>query len=189
MKPRNYDVITRFRNYVTTLVPTGKHAKIANLLLLQVSWSVPEGLVEGHNWFLNQFVEIPRRSIIVCFLPLSAKACLNLLSRDGWLSCLRTCLLREPSGFESRHLPKIQNKRSNQKSGQHIVALQFLFQSLNQSPLEISCSWPPYRISPKLTKRLLAGKVWFGDCQMVKTAIRSWDLACTCCYPAYGVTE
>ncbi len=37
-----------------------------------------ESLVEGHNWFLNQFVEIPRRSIIVCFSSLSAKAVLNL---------------------------------------------------------------------------------------------------------------
>jgi hypothetical protein len=32
-----------------------------------------ESLVEGYNWFLNQFVEIPRRCIVVCFLTLSAK--------------------------------------------------------------------------------------------------------------------
>ncbi len=38
----------------------------------------PESLMEGHNWFLNQFFEIHRRSIIVCFLSLSAKAGLNL---------------------------------------------------------------------------------------------------------------
>jgi hypothetical protein len=37
-----------------------------------------ESLVEGHNWFLNQFVEIPRRSVIVFFFALSAKAGLNL---------------------------------------------------------------------------------------------------------------
>ncbi len=44
-----------------------------------------ENLVEGHNWFLNQFVEIPRRSVIVCFLSLSAKAGLNLSSFE--ISC------------------------------------------------------------------------------------------------------
>jgi hypothetical protein len=37
-----------------------------------------QSLMEGHNWFLNQFVEIPWRSIIVCFLSLSVKAGLNL---------------------------------------------------------------------------------------------------------------
>jgi hypothetical protein len=30
---------------------------------------------------------------------------------DGWLSWLRTCLLRQLSGFESRHLSTIQNGR------------------------------------------------------------------------------
>ncbi len=35
-------------------------------------------LVERHNWFSNQSVEIPRRSIFVYFLSLSAKASLNL---------------------------------------------------------------------------------------------------------------
>ncbi len=35
-------------------------------------------IVVGHNWVLNQFVEIPRRSIIFCFLSLSAKAGFNL---------------------------------------------------------------------------------------------------------------
>jgi hypothetical protein len=34
--------------------------------------------MEGHNWFLNQFVEIQGNSIIVCFLSLSAKAGFNL---------------------------------------------------------------------------------------------------------------
>jgi hypothetical protein len=34
--------------------------------------------MEGQNKFLNQFVEILRRSIIVCFLSLSAKAGINL---------------------------------------------------------------------------------------------------------------
>jgi hypothetical protein len=33
-----------------------------------------ESLVDGHNWVLNQFVEIPLRSIIVCYLSLLAKA-------------------------------------------------------------------------------------------------------------------
>ncbi len=37
-----------------------------------------ESLMEGQNWFLNQFDENLRRSIIVCFLSLSAKAGLNL---------------------------------------------------------------------------------------------------------------
>ena len=36
-----------------------------------------ESLMEGHNWFLNQFVKIPRRSIIVYFSSLLAKAGLN----------------------------------------------------------------------------------------------------------------
>ncbi len=38
---------------------------------------VSKALLEGYNWFLNQFVTIPRRSIIVCFLSLVAKAGLN----------------------------------------------------------------------------------------------------------------
>jgi hypothetical protein len=33
--------------------------------------------MEGHNWVLNRFVWIPRRSIIVCFFSLLAKAGLN----------------------------------------------------------------------------------------------------------------
>ncbi len=37
-----------------------------------------ELLMEWHNLFLKQFVEIPRRSIIVCFLSLSANAGRNL---------------------------------------------------------------------------------------------------------------
>jgi hypothetical protein len=42
--------------------------------------------MEEPNWFLIQFVEIPLRSIIVCFLSISAKASLNLPPfeiRDG----------------------------------------------------------------------------------------------------------
>jgi len=42
-----------------------------------------ESLMDGHNWFLNQFVEIPRRSIMVCFLSLSAKAGLNFPTFDN----------------------------------------------------------------------------------------------------------
>ncbi len=38
---------------------------------------------------------------------------------DGWLSWQRTSMLRQLSGFESRHLPKIQNGRSKQSGGQH----------------------------------------------------------------------
>jgi hypothetical protein len=37
-----------------------------------------ESRTEGHSWFLNQFIDISWRSIIVCFLSLSAKAGLNL---------------------------------------------------------------------------------------------------------------
>jgi hypothetical protein len=39
-----------------------------------------KSIVEGHNWFLNHFVEIPRRPIIVSFLYLSAKAGLKPLT-------------------------------------------------------------------------------------------------------------
>ncbi len=39
---------------------------------------------------------------------------------DGWWQ--RTCFLRELSGFESRHLSKIQNGRHKQRSGQHTLA-------------------------------------------------------------------
>ncbi len=34
--------------------------------------------MEGHNWFLGLFIEIPQRSLIACFLSRSAKAGLNL---------------------------------------------------------------------------------------------------------------
>jgi hypothetical protein len=37
-----------------------------------------ENLMGEHNWLLNQFDEIPGRSIIACFVSLSAKAGLNL---------------------------------------------------------------------------------------------------------------
>jgi hypothetical protein len=53
-------------------------------LKLKISWHCPfkdphygeawarslESLMEGHNWFFNQFVEIPWRSVIVCLLSL-----------------------------------------------------------------------------------------------------------------------
>ncbi len=42
--------------------------------------------MEGHNWFLNQFFEIPRRSIIVCFLSLLAKAAVGGLNRLAGLN-------------------------------------------------------------------------------------------------------
>ncbi len=40
--------------------------------------------VSSHNWFSNQFIEIHRRSIIVCFLSLSAKAGLNHRVHTEW---------------------------------------------------------------------------------------------------------
>jgi hypothetical protein len=43
---------------------------------------------------------------------------------DGWLSWLCTCMLRQLSGFESRHLPKIPYGRRKQRSGQHTLARQ-----------------------------------------------------------------
>ncbi len=36
-----------------------------------------EILMEGHNWFLNQFVEIPQNSNIVCFLSFFGKSRFN----------------------------------------------------------------------------------------------------------------
>ncbi len=39
---------------------------------------IHESLMEGHNWFLNQFVQITKRSVIVCFLSLLEKAGLSL---------------------------------------------------------------------------------------------------------------
>jgi hypothetical protein len=45
---------------------------------LQITARSLESLMEGQNWFLNKYDEIPRRSIIVCFVSLSAKAGLNL---------------------------------------------------------------------------------------------------------------
>jgi hypothetical protein len=38
-----------------------------------------KSLVDGNNWFLNPFAEIPRRSFVICFLSLSEKAGLNHL--------------------------------------------------------------------------------------------------------------
>ncbi len=63
------------------------------------------------------------------FLP----SWIRLSQRDGWLSSRRcvakparwvaklipACLLRQLSGFESRHLSKTQNGRHKQRSGQH----------------------------------------------------------------------
>jgi hypothetical protein len=40
--------------------------------------TVLKALLEGHSWFLNQLVKIPRISIIVCFLSLLARG----LQRD-----------------------------------------------------------------------------------------------------------
>jgi hypothetical protein len=50
-----------------------------------------ENLIEGQNWFLNQFDEILQRYIILGFLSLSAKAGLNLPPFEiscSWLHCL-----------------------------------------------------------------------------------------------------
>jgi hypothetical protein len=41
-----------------------------------------ESLVDGNNWFLNPFAEIPRRSFVVCFLSLSEKTGLKVLSSE-----------------------------------------------------------------------------------------------------------
>jgi hypothetical protein len=50
---------------------------ISNFMLITIR-ARRESLVEVQNWILNQFLEILRKSIIVCFLSLSAKTCLNL---------------------------------------------------------------------------------------------------------------
>jgi hypothetical protein len=52
-------------------------------------------------------------------------------SGDGWLSWEQACLLRQLSGFESRHLSKIQNGRHQQRSGQHTPASQKNIQKKN----------------------------------------------------------
>jgi hypothetical protein len=56
-----------------------------------------ESLVQGFNGFLNQFGEIPRRSIIVCSLSLSAKASLNLSPFE--ISC--SCPLSQDTVYET----------------------------------------------------------------------------------------
>ncbi len=63
--PVNYSPLGR-----VWLVSSRLGTEKANLVL-QCSL---ESFMEGHNWFLSQFVEIPRRSIMVCFLSLSVKA-------------------------------------------------------------------------------------------------------------------
>ncbi len=55
---------------------------------------------------------------------------------DGWLSWQRACLLRQLSGFESRHLSKIQNVRHQQRSGQHTLARQKNIQKRKMSHRE-----------------------------------------------------
>ncbi len=47
-----------------------------------------------------------------------------LSRRDGWLSRYRASLLRQYSGFESRHPSKIVNGRHKRRSGQHTLARQ-----------------------------------------------------------------
>jgi hypothetical protein len=68
------------------------------------AWAVPfilESLMEGHNWGLNQFVVIPQRSTIDCFLSLFAEAGLDLppfeMSRSRPLSQVNL--------FRWRHFP------------------------------------------------------------------------------------
>ncbi len=46
------------------------------------------------------------------------------LKRDGWLSRWRASLLRQYSGFESRHPSKIINGRHKRRSGRHTLARQ-----------------------------------------------------------------
>ncbi len=66
----------------THLCPSMDSAFMTLLRKVSLSPIIPcahslESLMEGHNWFLNQFVKIPRRSIIVYFSSLLAKACLK----------------------------------------------------------------------------------------------------------------
>ncbi len=44
------------------------------------------------------------------------------------------CLLRQLSGFESRHLSKRQNGRHKQKIGQHTLARQKIYKKISQNP-------------------------------------------------------
>jgi hypothetical protein len=83
---KKVDSVVTMGNFHLIILNTGSRYAISTVHLFLVcfcsQWLVLsrslESLVEGHKWFLNQFVEIPRRSIIVCFLSLSAKAGWNL---------------------------------------------------------------------------------------------------------------
>jgi hypothetical protein len=59
--------------------------------------------MKGNNWLLHQFAGIPRRSIIVCFLSLSAKAvqavpCLKTAVHDHWV-CMTLKICKEMKDF------------------------------------------------------------------------------------------
>jgi hypothetical protein len=54
-----------------------------------------ESLVDGQNWFLNQFNWIPRRSIIVCFIS-RGKAGINLPPFE--ISCYEQRLRENTAG-------------------------------------------------------------------------------------------
>ena len=65
-----------------------------------------ESLMEGHNWFLTQFVEIPRWSIIDSFISLSAKAGLYLPPFE--ISCswpLSLYMRTKMNGLHDRNIP------------------------------------------------------------------------------------
>ncbi len=59
-------------------LPTTKSPAMVWTNLPLTEPTVLKTFMEGHNWFLNQFVEILRWSIIVGFLSLLTKARLNL---------------------------------------------------------------------------------------------------------------
>ncbi len=75
---RGETVVTHSRNYrflrVLIFTPTAEKMQLYKIYRAHSF----ESRIEGHNLFLNQFVEIPRRSIIVCFLSLLVKDGLNL---------------------------------------------------------------------------------------------------------------
>ncbi len=125
-----------------------------------------ESLMEGQNWFLNRFDEISRRSILVCFLSLSAKAELNLqkaLWRDktgftrfiGYLSLSASYLFfltappsrgNKQSPYSLESLMEGQNwffNRFREISRRSILVCFFSLSAkagLNLPPFEISCS-------------------------------------------------
>ncbi len=57
-------------------------------------------------------------------------ACVTVQYGDGWPSWQCACLPRQLSGFESRHLSKVQHGRHKQRSGQHTLAHQKIYQKL-----------------------------------------------------------